>query len=160
MPSIVRTHSRVRTRSRCPGLAAAASLVPGLFVLLWGMGCSAPSGDGAPPGGSRFGSTYEIVLSETPAAPDTPPALHGDTVAALVVYPGGQETHEFTLRHEVAGDTARLWLHHDAEGDDGSERVLDDVRLPLPPEVPPASTVLLLNPQGGEPFVLRWPEGR
>ena len=128
-----------------------------LLLALSGMGCSSDSDPAPAPGGSRFGSDYEIVMSPTPAAPDEPPALRGDTLTATVAYPGGEETHDFELRHEVAEDTARLWLHHDAAGDDDSTRILDDIRLTTPPEALRAPTVVLLNPQGGEPFVLRWP---
>ena len=130
-----------------------------LVAALVGGGCNASSSSEpkAAPGGSRFGNDYEIVMSEEPAAPDEPPALRGDTLTATVAYPGGAETHDFALRHETASDTARLWLHHDAASDADTTRVLDDVRLTVPQKALRASTVVLLNPQGGEPFVLRWP---
>lgn len=129
-----------------------------LALLLWMSACTSPADNQAAPGGSRFGDDYEIVMSEAPAAPDEPPALRGDTLTATVAYPGGEETHDFSLRHEAAGDTTRLWLRHDAEGDDDTTRILDDVRVHVPPEALRAPTVVLLNPQGGEPFVLRWPD--
>lgn len=141
-----------------PSSARCASCAVFLLSTLAWTGCSSSSEPEAAPGGSRFGNDYEIVMSESPAAPDEPPSLRGDTLAATVAYPGGEETHAFELRHEVASDTARLWLRHDAASDDDSTRVLDDLRLAVPPEALRAPTVVLLNPQGGEPFVLRWPE--
>ncbi len=114
--------------------------------------------DTPPPVSSRFGDAYAIVLGETPSAPDAPPALlGGDSLVAQVRYAGGCEDHGFSLRHEaVRGDTARLWLHHDAHGDDCEALVYDEIRLPVPPEARDATTVLLLNPQSGPPHVVRW----
>jgi hypothetical protein len=135
---------------------AHAVFVLGVALLAAG-GCGSDREPSAAPAGSRFGADYEIVLGESPAAPDEPPVLRGDTLTATVAYRGGEETHDFTLGHEVREDTARLWLRHDAAGEEDTARVLDEVRLPAPPEALDASTVVLLNPQGGEPFVLRWP---
>ncbi|PSQ71844.1 MAG: hypothetical protein BRD38_00340 [Bacteroidetes bacterium QH_9_67_14] len=108
---------------------AHAVFVLGAALLATG-GCGSDREPSAAPAGSRFGADYEIVLGESPAAPDEPPVLRGDTLTATVAYRGGEE------------DTAR---------------VLDEVRVPAPTEALDASTVVLLNPQGGEPFVLRWP---
>jgi hypothetical protein len=150
MRSIVRLSLRALLRV-CPLLVALAALAP--------VGCGSSSSEPeAAPGGSRFGAGYEILTGQTEAAPEEPPALRGDTLTATVAYPGGEETHDFTLGHATRGDTARLWLRHDAGGDEDSTRILDEVRLPVPPKVlEDASTVVLLNPQGGTPFVLRWP---
>jgi hypothetical protein len=135
---------------------AHAVFVLGVAALLAG-GCGPDREPSAAPAGSRFGADYEFVLGASPAAPDEPPALRGDTLTATVAYRGGEATHDFALRHDVRGDTARLWLRHDAAGEEDSARVLDEVRLAAPPEARDAATVVLLNPQGGEPFVLRWP---
>jgi hypothetical protein len=136
-----------------PVLRRAALLL--LLALAWA-GCSSGSKPQEAPGGSRFGNDYEILTSEQPAAPDEPPALRGDTLTATVSYPGGAETHDFALRHETRGDTTRLWLQHDAAADLDSARVVEDVRLSVPQEALRPSTIVLLNPQGGESFVLRW----
>ena len=141
-----------RSRACC---LARAVLISGVALLA--VGCGSESSPEEAPAGERFGADYEFVLSASPAAPSKPPALSGDTLTATVAYRGGEETHDFTLGHEVREDTARLWLHHDAAGEEDTARVLDEVRLPAPPEALDASTVVLLNPQGGGPFVLRWP---
>lgn len=118
----------------------------------------APDRDAPPPVHDRFGDAYAIVLGDTPAAPDAPPVLlGGDTLVAQVRYAGDCEDHAFTLEHDATrGDTARLWLRHDARGDDCEALVYDEVRLPVPAEVRDAATVLLLNPQDGPPHVVRW----
>ena len=141
-----------RSRACC---LARAVLISGVALLA--VGCGSESSPEEAPAGERFGADYEFVLSASPAAPSKPPALSGDTLTATVAYRGGEETHDFALRHDVRGDTARLWLRHDAAGEDDSTRVLDEVRFAAPPEALDAATVVLLNPQGGEPFVLRWP---
>ena len=108
------------------------------------------------PVGRQFGDAYEVVLGAHPAMPDRPPALADDTLLAGVRYAGGCEDHVFTLEHRTARDTAHLWLYHDAEGDDCAEVLYDDLRTVVPEEVLDAPVVVLDNPQGGEPFMLRW----
>ena len=142
-------------RSLAPSLLSLLLAVGLAFVLAGG--CTSGNDPAAPPGGTRFGNNYEIVLGTSPAAPDEPPTLRNDTLVATVTYAGGEKTHSFDLRHEVSGDTARLWLRHDAEGDRDSTRMVDEVKMPVPQEALNAPTVVLLNPQDGEPFVLRWP---
>lgn len=149
MRSIVRLAPRALP-SACVLVTACAALAQ--------LGCGSSSSEPeAAPGGSRFGASYEILTGQTEAAPEQPPVLRGDTLTATVAYEGGEETHEFALEHETRNDTARLWLRHDAAGDDDSTRVLDEVRLAVPQQALDASTVVLLNPQGDAPFVLRWP---
>lgn len=106
----------------------------------------------------RFGSGYEILTNETSAAPDEPPAIVSDTLKALVSYPGGCEDHEFEIDSEVRRDTSRLWLRHDAGGDDCEAMITDRLELPVSSDVLEANTILLLNPNADVPFVLRWGE--
>ena len=156
--------SKVRTLRFASPLGRTAL---GLALLLALTACGAASDD-APPAETRenveapvsrqFGDAYEVVLSEHPAAPDMPPVLTGDTLLAGVRYAGGCENHAFTLEHRTARDTAHLWLRHDAEGDDCAEMLYDDLREAVPEAALRASVVVLENPQGGEPFMLRWGE--
>ena len=161
----------MRSIVRCALRALGAWLPRGASLFVVGVllaalalvGCGGSSSSNAAdetPGGSRFGAGYEILTSPAETAPERPPVLRDDTLVAMVAYEGGEETHDFTLSHETRGDTARLWLRHDAAGEDGSTRVLDDVRLAVPQDaLAGASTVVLLNPQGGAPFLLQWPGG-
>lgn len=105
---------------------------------------------------NRFGSAYEIVTNERQALPDEPPALMGDTLSAQVAYPGGCTDHDFELHTEVRLDTARLWLRHSDYGDDCEGMINDRIEIDVPEDVLDARTILLLNPNAPEPFVLRW----
>lgn len=109
-----------------------------------------------PPAASQFGDPYAVVVNEAPAAPDTPPGLDGETLVVDVRYRGGCADHTFTLQHRTRRDTAHLWLEHDAAGDDCTEMIYEDLRLPLPSGTLDAPIAVLLNPQGGEPFLLKW----
>lgn len=141
-----------RRTSPIPFRPAIASAIALLLPLLAACGpAETGSGDGA---GSRFGDPYEIVLGETPAGPDSPPHLAGDTLKALVAYPGGCEDHAFALVHATADDTTRLWVTHDANGEDCEAYIRDELALPVPPEALRAGTVLLLNPNDSVPFVV------
>lgn len=105
---------------------------------------------------NRFGSEYEIVTNENDALPDEPPALVGDTLFAHVAYPGGCTDHDFELVSEVRSDTARLWLRHQDHGDDCEAWISDRVEMLVSESVKQAPTILLMNPNASEPFVLRW----
>lgn len=135
-----------------------AAVTPLLLLMLAAAGCRNGAEQDAPADfdQGRFGDPYEIVLGEHPADPDQPPAITSDTLVALVTYPGGCEDHAFALGHSAARDTARLWIQHDAHGDDCEGLLHDRVALPVPAEALQASTVLLLHPQDEPPYVLRW----
>jgi hypothetical protein len=105
---------------------------------------------------SRFGDPYEVLLNETPAAPDRPPVLSGDTLLALVTYPGGCKDHDFDLRYDAGRDTSRIRLHHDARGDRCEAMIIEELEMTLPQRALAPRTVVLENPLGGPPFVLRW----
>ena len=130
----------------------AAALAFALFV----GGCGDASNDDAAQNSNRFGSDYEIVTNEEPALPDEPPALVGDTLLAHISYPGGCEDHEFELETDIANDTARVWLRHQAHGDDCEGMIRDRIEVRVPEEVAAANTVVLLNPNADVPFVVKW----
>lgn len=114
--------------------------------------CQAPAPLDAP---DVQGDPYTIVLSEFPAEPDLPPLLDGDTLQLRVSYLGDCEDHGFTLEEDARRDTTVLFLRHDARADDCTGTVYDELRLPLPEPLPPTGTVVLKNPEGGVPFLLR-----
>ena len=103
-----------------------------------------------------FGDPYEIVTNFTPADPDRPPALEGDSLFALLLYGGGCEDHSFDLEYRIEQDTARLWIHHNARGDDCESLLQDEAWFEVPRAVQEAAVVELLNPQGGPAHVVRW----
>src|SRR5690554_5623492 len=128
-----------------------------LLVLAAGCGRGGAEDEAdAPAGGGRFGDPYQVVPGFHPAEPDTPPALAGDTLVALVTYTGGCEDHDFALDYAASADTARVWIRHDAHGDACEALIEDEVRLPLPREALAPPVVVLLNPQDPIPFILRW----
>ncbi len=98
---------------------------------------------------------FEIVLSQFPAEPGIPPALDGDTLQIRVQYEGECRDHTFSLSQQVQRDTTLLAVRHDANGDACEAQVYDEIRLGLPDPLPPSGVVLLRNPQGGAPFLLR-----
>lgn len=129
-------------------------IVPG--SLLFAAGCR--DEDGTAPGADdgRFGDPYDIVLNHAPAGPDEPPAIASDSLVALVTYPGGCTDHDFELDYEADPDTARLWIHHDAYGDDCEALLQDRLALPVPAEALESAIIVLLNPNDPTPFILRW----
>ena len=104
---------------------------------------------------SRFGDDYEIVTNFFEAEPDFMPQLSRDSLVVRLTYTGGCDDHDFDLEDEVEGDTARVWLHHDAAGDDCGERVQDELRFRLPEDVMEARIVVLLSPQGSDPYIVK-----
>ncbi len=125
-----------------------------MAVLLAACGGAADEADETDAG--PFGSPYEVILGEHDSMPDEPPALFGDTLALHVAYGGGCRDHDFELLSEVRADTAKLWLRHIDNGDDCEAWIRDRIELTVPPAVLDAGTIWLINPNGFEPFVLRW----
>lgn len=142
-------HANETKRRRSTPFRAACLL---LAVLAGCRGGEAPDADYDQ---SQFGDPYEILLGYSPAAPETPPTVGGDTLRALVSYAGGCKDHDFKLRAETRADTTRLWLHHDAQGDDCEEIIQDLLLLPLPSDAD-AATIVLLNPHDPVPFTVGW----
>jgi hypothetical protein len=114
------------------------------------------AGPDEPGFGRGFGDPYEIVVNISPAAPDVPPMLVGDSLHVTVAYTGGCRDHEFQLEHRVRQDTARTWIHHDARGDPCEAYLHDELVLAVPPAVLERDAIVLLNPEGGPPHILRW----
>ncbi len=105
----------------------------------------------------RFGDPYALRSGPNAAAPDAYPMLRGDTLVALVSYPGGCKDHDFALKTEAAQDTAKMWLLHDAHGDDCAETVEDELLLAAPASALGRPVVVVLDPEGATPFFLRRP---
>lgn len=126
-----------------------------LLVLLALAACR-PGAPAGPDSRDAFGDPYRLVPGIHSAAPDTYPALVGDTLVALVTYPGGCDDHAFSLKVDATPDTTLLWLVHDANGDACEAMVQDELRLPLPSDVRRAPVVALLDPNEPVPHILRW----
>lgn len=105
---------------------------------------------------NRFGNPYQIVTNETPASPDILPFVRNDSLYASIGYSGGCETHDFTLNYDIRRDTTVLWIYHDAQGDECEAYVQDRIEVPIPPSALENPSIILLNPEGGTPFILRW----
>ena len=130
----------------------AASLCLAILV-----GC----GGGAPEAGEahdtrRFGDPYEVIMNESTALPDEPPALFSDTLVAHISYVGGCADHSFDVESDVARDTAWLWIHHTAHGEDCEEEIYDRIEARVPARVLEEPVIVLMNPMHDIPFVLRW----
>lgn len=116
---------------------------------------STPAADGAAVD-AHFGEPYDVVVQDAEALPEHPPGLSGDTLVVPVGYPGGCADHTFAAEHHARNDTAFVWLAHDGNGDECESYVRDEIRLAAPAGALEAPTVVLMNPRGGPPFVLRW----
>ena len=128
-----------------------------LMIAIVGCGGQKPSED-APRVEGRFGDGYQILTNEHPDAPDDPPAIVSDSLSLLVAYAGGCQDHDFSLQHETARDTTRLWLRHSNGGDDCEAMIFDRLQLELPEDVLESPTILLLNPNSEAAFIVRWNE--
>ena len=130
-----------------------------LLALLAG-GCGEEASDVSDPGlsppidRSRFGDPYQLVGNFNPAEPDLYPILSSDTLTVRLTYPGGCETHRLDLEHDLRGDTAFVWIRHDARNDDCEALIQDEFQAILPERVVERSVVALLHPQGGSPQIL------
>ncbi len=151
-----------------PSLLRRAVLLSVLLLVLAGAlaGCGeeapqepASEEQPAPPVSRDFGDPYDIVTSAVEALPAQPPGLSGeagDTLVVQVGYAGDCADHAFRLDYRAAQDTTFLWLEHDDAGDDCAGYVLRELRLPVPAGALEAPVVVLRNPHGGPPHLLRW----
>lgn len=137
------------------GLALVLLVLAGLTARAWWM--QRRSADD-PARRANTPASLRVVTAEVEGMPDQPPVLVGtgqgdDTLVVRVTYAGGCETHDVTLDRETQGDTLVLALDHDANGDDCTDEVYDELRLP----VGAASTgpVVLLDPETGERLPVR-----
>lgn len=99
-------------------------------------------------------SEMAVVTAEVEGLPDRPPVLVGDTLVVRVRYAGGCEDHDIALDRETRGDTLVLTLDHDTNGDDCTDEVYDELRLPV--GAAHSGPVVLVDPASG----LRLPVGR
>jgi hypothetical protein len=140
----------------CPGLYGLA----GMALLMLAGGCNGNGvqneleGEGGR--SSQFGDPYDIVGNFSPSDPELTPLLMGDTLLVRMTYPGGCADHGFDMDYSVAQDTAKLWLRHDANGDDCEAMLNDEFQAQVPEDALEAPVVVLLDPSGGAPHILRW----
>lgn len=121
--------------------------------MLFGNGCQPPAAETPSP--HTFGDAYEILTTSAPAEPEMLPFIADDTLNISVAYQGGCDDHDFELDYRVARDTTVLWLRHDANGDSCESYLRDELLFAAPRPSLKTPTIILLNPQGGPPFLLR-----
>ncbi len=147
--------SKVQIPSSPASFLLAGVAAIGLSLLI--AACEQGESPSAPAGvAGRFGDAYQVLTNEHPDAPDEPPAINSDTLYVQVSYSGGCEDHEFDLDFETARDTTLLWLHHNGRGDNCEAMIYDRLGFKLPAGALENSTIVLLNPNDDEPFVVRW----
>lgn len=133
------------------GLCLVLIVLAGLSARAWWrQRAAAPEdrADGAAPASLR------VVMAEVEGLPDQPPVLVGDTLVVRVLYAGGCEDPDIGLGRETRGDTLVFALDHDANGDDCTDEVYEELRLAAP-DVPATGPVVLLDPETGERLRLR-----
>lgn len=135
---------------RAKGKAVLVSLV--LFTGL--IGCEGEPRADAPGEEAQidhgtFGDPYQVVTNFSPSDPDLYPMLSSDTLTVRLQYSGGCESHDLDLRHEVSGDTAFVWIRHDANGDECEALISDELQTVLPERIHSAPVVALRHPGGG-----------
>lgn len=96
---------------------------------------------------SEFGDPYSLDLSDS-----VRPALFvsDDVLSVPVTYGGGCAEHDFALRSRVAGDSATVWLAHDANGDLCLALVGNVVEVRLPRGSATAQRIVLRAPTSFE----------
>jgi hypothetical protein len=104
----------------------------------------------------RFGDPYRIVGNFNEADPDMYPLLLGDTLTVRLTYAGGCESHGFETDYDLRGDTAFVWIRHDAQSDNCEALVEDEVQTVLPERVTERKVVALVHPRPGPPQILRY----
>ena len=144
---------QIHSPTRLKLLGCAAALL--LMIAYSGCGEQEASQE-APRVEGRFGDGYQILTNEHPDAPDEPPAIVSDSLSVMVAYSGGCEDHDFSLQHETARDTTRLWLRHNNGGDDCEAMIYDRLQFALSDDMLESPTILLLNPNAEAEFIVRW----
>lgn len=133
------------------GLSLVLVVLAGLSARAWWRQRSADPNErtvsGAP-------ASLRVVMAEVEGLPDQPPVLVGDTLVVRVLYAGGCEDHDIGLSRETRGDTLVFALDHDANGDDCTDEVYEELRIAAP-DVPASAPVVLLDPETGERLRLR-----
>jgi|SRR5690554_5614269 hypothetical protein len=104
----------------------------------------------------RFGDSYEILFGSSSSLSETPPLIDGDTLKVHLAYTGGCGTHDFDADYEIKADTTFLWINHVAHDDSCEEYVRDFFEAGLDQKALSSPTIVLLNPQGDVPIILRW----
>ena len=136
------------------------SIYRGLLILALVAGCESQTtvSDVSDPlagvNRGQFGDPYRVVGNFNPADPDLYPQLAGDTLRVRVTYAGGCESHRLEADYDARGDTAFVWIRHDARNDDCEALIHDEVETVLPERIAAARVIAVLHPQGGPPQVL------
>jgi hypothetical protein len=127
-----------------------------LLFLLFIAGCERTGNESPFMSGSDLdlGDEYRFTTAERETSPDEPPVVHNDSLLVWVRYPGGCEDHIFHLGHAVSADTARVWIRHDARGDECEEDFVERLRFRLPETVLERSHIRLVDPESELPLIV------
>lgn len=89
-----------------------------------------------------FGDPYGLNIN------DQRPALYvaGGRISVPVAYSGGCAEHTFTLRSDVSGDHATVWLVHDDGGDTCEAYISEQIEATLSAAVDAAERITLRAP--------------
>lgn len=101
-----------------------------------------------------FGDDYGFATAQRETEADEPPVVQNDSLHVWVRYAGGCEDHDFTLGHLSRGDTARVWLRHDARGDECEADFVERLQIRLPDAVLGKPHIRLLDPSGETPLIV------
>jgi hypothetical protein len=101
-----------------------------------------------------LGDEYRFATAARETSPDEPPVIENDSLHVWVRYLGGCEDHVFRLGHRTSGDTAEIWLRHDARGDDCEEDFVERLSFRLPDPVLARENVRLVDPESDRPLIV------
>ncbi len=140
-------------------------LLTSLLCLMTGCGgdqaAPAPSPtDSADEGEGGFGEAYTLAPVISPDAEEAMPHIDNDTLFVQIGYTGGCGEHVFSFRYRVERDTSRLWIHHESAGEQAEPecqlQLYEDLAFPVPERAQQAPVLVLLNPKGHPPVILKW----
>jgi hypothetical protein len=125
-----------------------------LLLMILSTGCGRNGGTFRDADDLDLGDEYQFTTADRETSPDEPPIILNDSLHVWVRYLGGCEDHDFQLGHQVRGDTARVWLRHDARGDDCEENFVERLSFRLPDDVLSREHVRLIDPDGDLPLIV------
>jgi hypothetical protein len=109
-------------------------------------------------GALNLGDEYRFATADRETSPDEPPVIENDSLHVWVRYAGGCVDHRFSLGHRTQGDTADVWLRHDAGGDECTEDFVERLSIRLPESVLSRAHVRLVDPESDLPLLVNRPE--
>lgn len=123
------------------------------LIILVG-GCSREGGSFRDANDLDLGDEYQFTTAERESSADEPPVIVNDSLHVWVRYMGGCEDHDFQLGHQTRRDTTRIWIRHDARGDECEEDFVERLSFRLPDAVLSSENVRLIDPDGDLPLIV------